>query len=137
MDWLIRFKCWWNGHYVIQEKYVVEDAKKYHGHAEVRTFGKCKYCGKGTKENELWHSDEYSFLERHGWIAPTLFMIGAFLILAFLLVRVPWLVSIKACHDAGIQMSLESKFSFWSGCYYKIEGRWLADELVKVVDIIK
>ena len=136
-SWIARFRCWWKGHYIIQEQYVVEDAKKYHGHVEIRTFGKCKYCGKGTKENALWYRDEYSLLERHRWIAPTLFLISVLLILAFFLGGLPWLVSMKECHDSGIQMGLESKYSFWSGCYYKVEERWLADELLKVVDIIK
>lgn len=133
-----RIKCWWVGHNVVQVKYVVKDTKKYHGHDEQRTFGCCSKCGKGTRENEMWtYQDGKSFMDRNDWVYPSVILVGV-VVLFFAVIIVPTVYFSRiGCEDAGIQMVLESKYSFWSGCYYKVDGRWIADDLLSVVDLLK
>lgn len=137
MDWK-GLECWWYGHNVRQATAVITEDKKYHGHTTTRKYGKCTVCGKGTLENEIWtfpHSK--SFMERNSWIIPTI--LGVVIVSCILAVSIipPVYFANKGCLDAGVQMSLEAKYSWWSGCYYKVNGRWIADNLLSVVDLIK
>lgn len=137
MDWR-RIECWWSGHDVRQDTAIMVEDKKYHGHTTTRTFGKCVRCGEGTLENELscW-TDEKSFWVRNDWIVPTIIGTAIVVALFALCIVPPLYFANKGCLDAGVQMDLESKYSMWSGCFYKVDGRWIADELLSVVELLK
>lgn len=134
---LARIKCWWNGHYSKEVQYEVEGAEKYLGRKEFRTFRQCAVCGKGTKEKELKYSESRSFLERHDWVMPLTVVIGLFIAIMAIIILPNLYFANKGCLDAGLQMGIESKYSIWSGCFFKIDGRWIADDLLKVVDLLK
>jgi len=138
MDWK-RVRCWWYGHKIVQEVYVVKDTKKYHGHDETRRFGKCKVCGVGTPQNELnsWNHDDYNLWERNHTTFGILIAVFAVVFVLALAAVPSVLATWKGCMDAGTQMNIPAKYSFWSGCYYQVDGRWIADQLLSVVDLLK
>lgn len=144
MDWR-RVRCWFTGHVVRNETAIIKEDKKYHGHTTTRKYGKCARCGKGTLENELsYWGDEKNLFERHetlwlaiviagsilGFCVATAVVIGLGALIAFPLSK-------HMCMEYASQMGLEGKYSYWTGCYLKVEGRWIANELLSVVDLLK
>jgi hypothetical protein len=137
MNWR-KLICWWFGHDVRRVKYVVKDAKKYHGHDEVRVFSKCFKCGQGTKDKEMWtYQAGMTFMERNEWIIPwSIGIASVIFILAFIFVPTLYFAKV-GCLDAGVQMDIPAKYSIWSGCFYEIDGRWIANKMLSVVDLLK
>jgi hypothetical protein len=144
MDWA-RFKCWFKGHDVRKATAVITEDKKYHGHVTTRQYNKCHRCGKGTLENELnYWSDEKNLWERHDTLITTLTVIGVcigVLIGIFLLVGLCTLALFPmmayTCKVGGAEMGLAAKYNYWTGCYFNVDGRWIHESLLNVVDILK
>lgn len=145
MNWA-RIKCWFIGHDLINIKYALKTTKKYHGHDEVRKYRGCSRCDAGSPEKELnwWNGDGNTVIERHETTFMLLSVIGLMLAVAIIGAIIVGIGAIIAfpiskfmCLKNGAEMGLAAKYNYWTGCYFKVDGRWIADELLSVVDLLK
>ena len=137
MNWA-GIKCWWEGHDVRQQTAVIAVEVEKNVTTTTR-YGKCKKCGKGTLENGLsaWDDDK-SFIERHEVALSILLFILGFLSVIFVLAVLVLATQRYGCRVNAEIMELPWKFHWITGnCYYELEGRWIARNLLKVVDLLK
>ena len=140
MNYKARFLCWWNGHDVSRFKYQVMSTKKYHGHDEVRDFLGCARCGAGSPQKELshWSKDGQGFIRRHELFFEISTFIVGFALVIFAITAGVMIGQNYSCSINGEIMELPWKFNWITGnCYFQFEGRWVARDLLSVVDLLK
>ena len=139
MTWA-RIKCWFVGHDIIKIKYAVKTTKEYHGHDEVRKYTGCSKCGAGSPQKELnwWGGGDKSVFERHEALFSLLLFLLALVAVIFVVTVLVMATQRYSCRINSEIMELAWKFNWITGnCYFEVEGRWIARNLLTVVDILR
>jgi hypothetical protein len=113
----MNIKCWWYGHKRPENNWTDPFT--------------CSTCGKDDQETA-----RNLYRRNQEWLEPVFFLVG---VAAFILVLclIGWYWGLHVCRESGTNMGLLWKFYFWTGCYFEIDGRWVIDDLLKVVDVLK
>jgi hypothetical protein len=133
-----RFTCWLKGHRPVEVRFDEE--------GEVGGwYRSCTRCGAGDRVHELFYGATDNLWERfseaHEILATltAVIVIGAAISLGIgLIVGVPTVTAAwYTCKVNGTIMELPWQYNIWGGCFYHIDGRWITDELLNVVDLLK